>query len=158
MKRRTAIFWRGTFLALVVAAIVVPAAQAKPTPAYTTGEYGAPSSISVAPATSERSATTADFKTGEYGAPSTIGLGPTTGEEQSSTTTQGYKTGEFGAPNIIGLGPKVSESTSQPVTTTNSVGFSWRDAGIGAGAVLLVGLILTSALLLSRRRQAHVAV
>jgi hypothetical protein len=158
MKRQTTTFWGGFVLALTVAAIVVPVAQAKPTPAYTTGEYGAPSSISVAPATSERSATTPDYKTGEYGAPGTIGLAPKTDGEQTSTTTGSYKTGEFGAPNIIGLGPKVSESTSQPVTTTNSDGFSWRDAGIGAGAVLLVGLILTSALLLSRRRQAHVAV
>jgi hypothetical protein len=157
MKRWRRTILRGTFLALVVAAIVVPAAQAKPTPAYTTAEYGAPSAIGTAPATSERSATTPDFKTGEYGAPSTIGLGPTTNGQQTSTTAGSFKTGEYGAPNVIGLGPKVAESTSQSVTTTSSDGFAWKSFGIGAGVALGV-LILMSTLLLSRRRQAHVAV
>jgi hypothetical protein len=154
VKLKRTILW-GTVLA-TVAAIVVPVAQAKPTGPYSGGTKGAPSSSGLVQATSERSATVGEFRTGEYGAPSAIGLGPKADESQTATTGS-FKTGEYGAPNIIGLGPKVAESTSQPVVTTTDNGFAWNDFGIGAG-IALAAFLLASVLLLSRRRQAHVAV
>ena len=100
------------------------------------------------------------YSTGEYGAPSTIGLGPQTSQAVSerSATTQRYTTAEYGAPSTIGLGPQTSESVSQGVVAVSGDGFNWGDAGIGAGTVFGVALILGSALLLSRRRQGHLAV
>ena len=147
MKQRRKRIWRGAILALAVAAIAAPAAQARP---YI-----------------ENWGTSVSYTTGAYGAPSAIGLGPKldqAGSAQSVSTSE-YKTGEYGAPSAIALSPKVdSVSSSQsiraqsiPVRASGS-GFDWTDGTIGAGIAFAVSILLIGTAMSTRRRETRVAV
>jgi hypothetical protein len=159
--------WKGLAAALVVAGIAAPAAQGRPVGGgFTTGAYGAPAPIGLAPQTSgsdqQNLSVGHSYTTGAYGAPRTIGLAPQTSgsDQQNLSVGHSYTTGAYGAPRTIGLAPKTSGGTGSDVSqiaTASGDSFDWTDAGIGAATAVGISVLLVGGLLIARRHQTRVA-
>jgi len=152
MKTRRKRIWRGAVLALAVAGIAAPAAQGRPF----LNSWG--KVVTTSTPSNQQISTRPDDKSGVRG----VGFQPVIGPdliERKVAVLQMEQAATNRPDNRAGVrGPGVVETQTPQLVTLNSDRFDWKDAGIGAGTAFGASIVLISALMVSRRRQAHVAV
>jgi hypothetical protein len=102
------------------------------------------------------------YTTGMYGAPPAISLAPqTSGTHSGGTGGRAYVTGMYGAPQALALAPATSGRDAEAIGATpfgiTNDGFDWSSAGAGVAIAFGLIMLVGTAGLAARRLRAGTA-